>query len=582
MVAGEVITIQAGSFANFTGAHYWNFQDELLGLSESQETGHTAAQVDPNVLFTQTETRQGQPIYTPRLVLFDLSGSLGGASQSSLEGSSRGAPAVTTWTGPVAVHRADPVPRSRFVQQLELEPEEEPPGPSTSQDTSNAYHAIAEAARELDSEGGVQSWTDFLKVRLHPRSLALLPGVWQGAADFSGFGHGRGALGSDEARENALDRIRCFAEECDSLQGFQYFSDDLSGFGHFSYELLQMMQDDYARSPVLLFAPRPSLDETPTQQASASRQRRLSEAVSMARLSEVSSVYVPLAPPVSLPCVRWQPGNVFHASALCATVVDTATLPYRLARTPPHGPLGVPIGACDLHSLAELLATSRQNNLTAAFAEVPCPDVPEAHAAAAAADARTGDTLSSASPFTMQRAFSWTPGIPADVEERLAESVVLRGAQRGGRPLRADEAAQALDAALLQEGVRCVRHRCVVPQALPIPLPFPHIFPDSGSGSSHGSRANGITNGGNGVRSASSHQQRPMDNPASLPVLSRLCASPAAADVAKTKLERFEGLVSSGAGRATLQGWGYTEDDIAEIRERLESMASAFDHEEDF
>lgn len=41
--------------------------------------------------------------------------------------------------------------------------------------------------------------------------------------------------------------------------------DDLSGFGHFSYELLQMMQDDYARSPVLLFALRPSLEETSAQ-----------------------------------------------------------------------------------------------------------------------------------------------------------------------------------------------------------------------------------------------------------------------------------------------------------------------------
>lgn len=40
----------------------------------------------------------------------------------------------------------------------------------------------------------------------------------------------------------------------------------------------------------------------------------------------------------------------------------------------------------------------------------------------------------------------------ADEEERLAESVVLRGANRDGRPLRADEAAQALDTALLQEG----------------------------------------------------------------------------------------------------------------------------------
>ncbi|EIE19615.1 tubulin nucleotide-binding domain-like protein [Coccomyxa subellipsoidea C-169] len=513
-MAGEVITIQAGSFANFTGAHYWNFQ--------------------------------GQPIFTPRLVLFDLCGSLGGASQSSLEGAEQATPAVTTWSGPVTVHRAEPLPRSRFAQQLEVEPDEAPAGPSGNQEIDAAYDAISEAARELDREGAVRSWTDFLKVRLHPRSLALLPGRWQGAAEFSGFGHGRGALASDEAREDAADRIRGFAEECDSLQarhGFQYFVDDLSGFGHFSYELLQMMQDDYARSPVLLFALRPSLEETSAQPASVLRQRRLSEAASMARLSEVSSLHIPIAPSANLPCVRWRPGNVFHASALCASVIDTATLPYRLTRTPRPGPLGVPVGGCHLRSLTELLGTSQANNYTAAFAAVPCPDVPEAHAAAAAADARTGGNASSSQPpFTMQRTSSWTPGIPADVEERLAESVTLRGAKRGGHPLRADEAAQALDAALLQEG------------------------------------ANGRQNGGSSGQHSRLHQN---DGPASIPVLARLCASPAAADVAKTQLERFRGLVGSGGGMAVLQGWGYTADDVTEIEERLLTMASAYDHDDD-
>lgn len=75
----------------------------------------------------------------------------------------------------------------------------------------------------------MRSWTDFLKVRLHPRSVALLPGRWQGAEDFSGFGHGRGALISDEAREDALDRIRGFAEECDSLQVSRVASTSYSG-----------------------------------------------------------------------------------------------------------------------------------------------------------------------------------------------------------------------------------------------------------------------------------------------------------------------------------------------------------------
>lgn len=47
----------------------------------------------------------------------------------------------------------------------------------------------------------------------------------------------------------------------------------------------------------------------------------------------------------------------------------------------------------------------------------------------------------------------------------------------------------------LHAGVQCVRHRCVVPQALPIPLPFPHIFPDDHNGSAQGGWCNGITQG---------------------------------------------------------------------------------------
>lgn len=53
---------------------------------------------------------------------------------------------------------------------------------------------------------------------------------------------------------------------------------------------------------------------------------------------------------------RWRPDSPFHASALCASVIDTVTLPYRLAQNPQPGPLGVPVGACHLRSLTELLA----------------------------------------------------------------------------------------------------------------------------------------------------------------------------------------------------------------------------------
>ena len=50
--------------------------------------------------------------------------------------------------------------------------------------------------------------------------------------------------------------------------------------------------------------------------------------------------------------------------------------------------------------------------------------------------------------------------------------------------------------------------------------------------------SNGRQNGGSSGQHSRLHQN---DGPASIPVLARLCASPAAADVAKTQLERFRG-----------------------------------------
>jgi hypothetical protein len=71
---------------------------------------------------------------------------------------------------------------------------------------------------------------------------------------------------------------------------------------------------------------------------------------------------------------------------------------------------------------AAVQGISQSNNYTAAFAAVPCPDVPEAHAAAAAADARTGHA-SSPPPFTTQRTFSWTPGIPAGARSCMSSAL---------------------------------------------------------------------------------------------------------------------------------------------------------------
>ena len=72
--------------------------------------------------------------------------------------------------------------------------------------------------RSLDNTSGVGYWTDYLKTFLHPRSLYQLPGVWQGQGRFGAFGEGKGLLGMSETREDVMDRIRYWAEECDTFQ----------------------------------------------------------------------------------------------------------------------------------------------------------------------------------------------------------------------------------------------------------------------------------------------------------------------------------------------------------------------------
>ena len=82
---------------------------------------------------------------------------------------------------------------------------------------SQAAEHATPCCRGLDTDSGVRYWTDYLKMHLHLRSTCLLPG-WQDGASPQGFGEGAAGLESSETREAALDRVRFWAEECDTLQ----------------------------------------------------------------------------------------------------------------------------------------------------------------------------------------------------------------------------------------------------------------------------------------------------------------------------------------------------------------------------
>jgi len=58
-----------------------------------------------------------------------------------------------------------------------------------------------------------------VQVQLHPKSVWEVPGTWRSSARlWDGYGDGRGVLASTEARDDLLDRLRFFAEECDAMQ----------------------------------------------------------------------------------------------------------------------------------------------------------------------------------------------------------------------------------------------------------------------------------------------------------------------------------------------------------------------------
>ena len=99
---------------------------------------------------------------------------------------------------------------------------------------------------------------------------------------------------------------------------------------------MQDVVDEY-RQPLLLFAVRPAaLSGAAAAGAEPAelRRQRLNQSMSAALLTQLADVFsVVAAPhPGALPLLSWQPGNVFHESAICAAALDAATMPYRLLR----------------------------------------------------------------------------------------------------------------------------------------------------------------------------------------------------------------------------------------------------------
>eukprot|EP00898_Chlorokybus_atmophyticus_P008192 jgi/Chlat1/8374/Chrsp80S00638 len=526
----EVVTLQFGTYANFVGAHFWNIQDELLGLADQMGVEQ---EIDSNIVYRVGETPQGVATYTPRLVALDMRGSLGSmrAAGSLYDTSGEGSlTSTSTWTGRADVHRAEPIERNEFLRSLDAEAERataSSPHTAEAPSTSNGTENVA-----ANLEASVRYWTDYLKAHLHPKTVYELPGLWHDVTSFDNFGDGLAVMSSEETREALLDRLRFFAEECDHLQGFQCWVESNSGFAGVASEVLQEVRDEYRSAAVLVYGVRPHPPAAPVAVVDA--QQVLNRALVLRSFTAASNTYVPLGeadysalyPHLSLRDTR------FHTSAVDAVVIDTSTLPYRLRQDHPHSK--------DMNHLLRQLAYNEHQNVAAGFACFPAPVL--------SANAQQMQLCNRLAPLT--------PGV-MPCTSSFSESWVLRGVEIAGEVANRDRVVGVLEAEL-RRLPRCVRQYAVVNQAMPVPLPFPNLF---------GPRASEHT----------APQRESAPQPAeveSIPVATLLAVTPHLEPWLADIASKFA--TCSRSNQRELAAWGFGPEEVAEVREHLAEVVKAY------
>ncbi|CAB4317843.1 unnamed protein product [Prunus armeniaca] len=562
----ELVTLQVGSFANFVGSHFWNFQDELNGLAEDPyaDPVFKNQSLNMDVLYRSGETHQGTLTYTPRLVSVDLQGSLGSMSSRGTlydEGSSASSN-ILTWGGNVSTHAAEPHKKNLFLQSLYGEEQENSltfeNGVTGGENPRTEIH---DRDKVESLENGVQYWTDFSKVEYHPQSLYELSGLWVDPQKFDNYGIGRESLSGGLQGEEISERLRFFVEECDHIQGFQFIVDDSGGFSPLAVDVLESIADEYTNAPVLLYAvrgPGSSVDPRSQKQRVS---RKLHDAVSFSRLSSLCKLIVP----VGLPSLSRSKASTFlcindekqyHCSAAYASTLHSLSLPFRMEPLGPTADSSYASGAATVNEVVQILSgQTRQNMVAILDAAMPAPSL-------------TGNQVEQTLLRHLQ---PLTPEIAKDIEDlQSVESISVHGALGpGGQRASVSEVKDMVHAAYEHATTRPMFcHLSVAQCPLPIPLPFPSIFGNRVG--QHGELLSTPIIDSSSRGSLDVH---------SIPMAARLRSSSAVLPFLENRLGslRSFGIARGAPGAELVRSWGFAEDELEDMGEVLSKMITTLD-----
>lgn len=562
------MTVQVGDFANFIGSHFWNFQDELLGLAEDPhgDPVYKSASLDMGVLYRAGETQQGTCTFNPRLISVGLQGSLGSLSSSGVlynESASSSLPDTRTWTGSVSRHISEPYKKNLFLQSLYGE---EPVKPVKLEDNSNngsdmSQKQIGDKDRVESLENSVKFWTDYCKVYYHPRTLLQLYSSWADVQTFDNYGAGKDVLSDGLQGEEMNERLRFFVEDCDHIQGFQFIVDDSGGFSSVSAEILESIADEYTSTPVLLYTARDPGAYMHGVGRKNSISRALHDAISFSRLSPFCKLMVP----VGLPSLsrsklssylHVEDQKPFHCSAVYAASIHSISIPFRMELLGPTTNSSDISGAVDVGGIAQMLAgQARQNKVAVLDVAMPAPCLKDAQS--------QGSIL--------RNLHSLTPEIEENGDDMHAvESLIIHGALRSGsNRASVPEVTESIVAEYEHELQKPIfSHLSVALSPLPIPLPFPSFF------------RNNV--GRYGELSGPPTQESPPRGSLevdSVPMAARLRSSKAIVPFIEKRLNslRTKGIVRGAPGAELLRSWGFGKEEVEEMGELLVGMLKGFD-----
>ncbi|THU90558.1 tubulin nucleotide-binding domain-like protein [Dendrothele bispora CBS 962.96] len=306
----EILYIQAGTFANYVGTHFWNTQEAYFTYAEEDEPF-----VCHDISFREGLNDRGESTYCPRLLVFDRKANYGALARtnSSLFGNEASNHAPNIWNGPVTEYKQTQVPENPYQTQLSTD-------------------GIEEYSPESED---VRYWSDFNRVFYHPRSLHMLPDIPEWHDPQGDWTYGLEMFSQYNQDIHLMETsVRLFLEECDSFQGMQVMN-DTSSFGSFTRSFLTAFQDELSHTSSMVL---PLLSDSIPLRVEPARllhtRKIINDAIYLRDLHELSHLSIPIQSPNAWPSIPETSltldGTLYNTSALLSAHVETVTLPLRL------------------------------------------------------------------------------------------------------------------------------------------------------------------------------------------------------------------------------------------------------------